>query len=127
MDRAAIVACPIMVVGVVILCSTARQGIQRNARCFMSALPPKADIGTQSRDVRYVPKADKVHRSKMVLCDHLVGADDERLRNCQSKRFRCLEIKNQLEFCWLLDRKISRFRAFEYFVRVGHCPAEKIR
>ena len=24
----------------------------------MSALPPKADIGTQPRDVRYVPKAD---------------------------------------------------------------------
>jgi hypothetical protein len=24
----------------------------------MSALPPKADIGTHSRDVRYVPKAD---------------------------------------------------------------------
>src|SRR6516165_8361660 len=24
----------------------------------MSALPPKADIGTQSRNVRYVPKAD---------------------------------------------------------------------
>jgi len=31
----------------------------------MSALPPKADIGTQSRNVRFVPKADKVHRSKM--------------------------------------------------------------
>ena len=65
----------------------------------MSALPPKADIGTQPRDVCFVPKEDKVHRSKMVLCDHLVGADDERLRNCQPKRFRCLEIKNQLEFC----------------------------
>jgi hypothetical protein len=26
--------------------------------CAMSALPPKADIGTQSRDVRFVPKAD---------------------------------------------------------------------
>src|SRR5215472_8744371 len=25
----------------------------------MSALPPKADIGTQPRDVRFVPKADK--------------------------------------------------------------------
>ena len=25
---------------------------------FMSALPPKADIGTHSRDVRFVPKAD---------------------------------------------------------------------
>jgi len=24
----------------------------------MSALPPKADIGTQSHDVRFVPKAD---------------------------------------------------------------------
>ena len=26
--------------------------------CAMSALPPKADIGTQPRDVRFVPKAD---------------------------------------------------------------------
>jgi len=25
---------------------------------MMSALPPKADIGTQSRNVRFVPKAD---------------------------------------------------------------------
>ena|SRR6516165_7294378 len=30
----------------------------------MSALPPKADIGTQSWDVRYVPKADILHCSK---------------------------------------------------------------
>jgi len=30
---------------------------------LMSAVPPKTDIGTQSRDVRFVPKADKVHRS----------------------------------------------------------------
>ena len=27
-------------------------------RPLMSALPPKADIGTQSRNVRFVPKAD---------------------------------------------------------------------
>jgi hypothetical protein len=27
-------------------------------RCGASALPPKADIGTQSRNVRFVPKAD---------------------------------------------------------------------
>jgi hypothetical protein len=31
--------------------------------CAMSALPPKADIVEQGRDVRFVPKADKVHRS----------------------------------------------------------------
>jgi hypothetical protein len=29
----------------------------------MSTLPPKADIGTQSWNVRFVPKADKVRRS----------------------------------------------------------------
>jgi hypothetical protein len=27
---------------------------------LMSALPPKADIGTQSRNVRFVPKADMI-------------------------------------------------------------------
>ena len=30
----------------------------------MSALPLKADIGTQQRDVRFVPKADQVRCSK---------------------------------------------------------------
>jgi hypothetical protein len=41
----------------------------------MSALPPKADIGTQSRDVRFVPKADILRRSKIVpFMIHLVGA-----------------------------------------------------
>jgi hypothetical protein len=30
----------------------------------MSALPPIADIETQSRNVRFVPKADEVQRSK---------------------------------------------------------------
>ena len=35
----------------------------------MSALPPKADIGTQSRNVCFVPKADIMHRSKNPLFD----------------------------------------------------------
>src|SRR5215472_13315419 len=33
---------------------------------LMSALPPKTDIETQSWNVCFVPKADKVHRSKSV-------------------------------------------------------------
>jgi hypothetical protein len=41
----------------------------------MSALLPKADIGTQSWNVRFAPKADKVHRSKITLLDHLVSGD----------------------------------------------------
>jgi hypothetical protein len=31
---------------------------------MMSALPPKADIVERNRHVRFVPKADKVRRSK---------------------------------------------------------------
>src|SRR6516165_7783345 len=42
----------------------------------MSALPPKADIRTQSRNVRFVPKADIAG-----LFDHLVGGDQQPRRN----------------------------------------------
>jgi len=38
----------------------------------MSALPPKADIGTQSRNVRFVPKAEICS-----LFDHLIGGDQQ--------------------------------------------------
>ena len=34
----------------------------------MSALPPKADIGTQPRDVRFVPKADILRCSEERRC-----------------------------------------------------------
>ena len=36
--------------------------------------------------------------------DHLVGADDKRLRDREAERLGGLEIKNQLEFGRLLDR-----------------------
>src|SRR5262249_3159830 len=35
----------------------------------MSALPPKADIGTQSRNVRFVPKADSCAAAKRLLAE----------------------------------------------------------
>ena len=34
--------------------------------------PPKADIGNQSRNVRFVPKADICTAAKSCLFDHLV-------------------------------------------------------
>ena len=49
--------------------------------CIMSALPPRADIGTQQRDVRFVPKADICGAAKSCLFDHLVGGDQKRLRH----------------------------------------------
>jgi hypothetical protein len=40
----------------------------------MSALPPKADIGTQSRNVRFVPQPDSCSAANTSSFDHLVGA-----------------------------------------------------
>ena len=53
----------------------------------MSALPPKADIGTQSRDVRFVPKADICGAAKFRLFDHLVGGREHSLWDCKTERF----------------------------------------
>jgi hypothetical protein len=44
-------------------------GQKQTLQCFfaMSALPPKADIGTQSWNVRFVPKADIDRRYSMTV------------------------------------------------------------
>jgi len=39
----------------------------------MSALPPKADIGTQPRNVRFVPKADIGEAIRSPHRQHLIG------------------------------------------------------
>ena len=39
-----------------------------------------------------------------ILLDHLVGAGEQRGRNCKSERFRSLEIDHELESGWLHDR-----------------------
>src|SRR6516164_3896716 len=47
------------------------------------------------------------------LFDHLVGADEKRLRNGQAERFRSLQIDRELKLRRLLDRKIGRIFALE--------------
>ena len=69
----------------------------------MSALPPKADIETQLRNVRFVPKVDilRCERGRRTRAagsgeasrsDQLVGAEDKRLRKSDTERICCLEI-----------------------------------
>jgi hypothetical protein len=44
--------------------------------------------------------------------NHLIGTEDKGLGKTDAECISSLEIKNQLEFRWLLDRKISRFCTF---------------
>ena len=44
---------------------------------------------------------------------HLIGAQQERFRDCQAEGLCGLEVDDQLEFGWLLDREFARARAFE--------------
>jgi hypothetical protein len=58
----------------------------------MSALPPKADIGTQPRNARFVPKADILRRSKNsalrgLSFDRRVGAQLEALKGSLDLRY----------------------------------------
>jgi hypothetical protein len=54
--------------------------------CLISAIPPKADIGTQPRNVRFVPKADICGAAKFQLFDHLVGAGEHLRWDGDTKR-----------------------------------------
>ena len=53
------------------------------AHQVMSALPPKADMCSAIRDVRFVPKADSCAASTI---DQLVGAFEHRRRDSQTER-----------------------------------------
>src|SRR5450631_3832309 len=80
-----------------------------------SVLPSGADIVSLPRHVRFVP----ISEVSELLFNHLVGASDERRRNGEAKRFRRLEIDDQLIFGWRLYREISRALAFEDAVHIN--------
>jgi hypothetical protein len=48
-----------------------------------------------------------------VLLDHIVSADEDRLRHCQAKRLGGFEVDDQLECCRLPDGQVSRPCAFQ--------------
>src|ERR1700687_582238 len=49
----------------------------------------------------------------LALLDHLVGADQERLREGEAECFRGLEIHHQLESSGKFDRQVGRFGAVQ--------------
>jgi hypothetical protein len=79
----------------------------------ISALPPKADIGSDVPHVRFVPTSD-IARS----FDDLVGEREHFVGDRQAERLCGLEIDREVKLDWLLDRNIASICAVEDFVNV---------
>jgi hypothetical protein len=70
----------------------------------MSALPPKADIGTQPLNVRFVPKADITSG----LIDYFIGAAEQRRRHGEAEHSGSLRIDDQQKQTCVRDRDQDR-------------------
>ena len=87
----------------------------------MSASPPKADMCSATRHVRFVPIADIVP-----LFDHLVGAREQGRRYLYPSCPGSSEIYHQLEFCRLLNRKSCRVCTFENSIDITRGASEEV-
>ena len=77
-----------------------------------SGFAPRADIVAACRHVRFVPPSDQVHRSKIVLVDHLVGKCEQLVWYREAEGLGRLEIDNEQEFSRLFHWEIGRLCAF---------------
>jgi hypothetical protein len=79
---------------------------------ILSALPP---LTTEERTFGIgssVPPSDQVHRSKIVLFDHLVGNCEQLVWHREAEGLGRLEIDNEQEFSRLFHWEIGRLCAF---------------
>jgi hypothetical protein len=60
------------------------------------------------------------------LFDHLIGAEQHRLRHAQAERLYRLEVDRKLELCRLLHREFDRGCAAENAINVIRCAMEHI-
>src|SRR6516165_5691755 len=77
----------------------------------MSALPPKADVGTQSRNSLCANSGHSALRQGTSLFDHLVSALLELERNVDADCLCGLEVDHQFELDRGLDGKLARLCA----------------
>ena len=87
----------------------------------MSALPLKADIAQDDRDVRFVPKADIGASLNNFVC-----ACEQRGRNCEAERLSSLEIDYQLVLHRGLHWKVGRLLALEDAIDVASRAPKQI-
>jgi hypothetical protein len=95
----------------------------------MSALPPKADMCSATRDVRFVPIADSCSAAKRWLFDHLVGDLLEMHRHIEAQRLGGLEVDGKLILRRRLHRHVGWLLALEDAVALksANCPEVKSR
>src|ERR1700736_1505098 len=79
-----------------------------------SACPLTPDVGADIAKRQRSANFGLMHCSENAyLFDHLIRAGEERRRNVEAERLRCLEIDHKLEFGRLLHRQVGRLLAFE--------------
>src|SRR5438876_9137397 len=66
------------------------------------------------------------HRQPLSSYDHLVRAQDQRLRYQEPEGPRGFEVDDEIQFRGLLDRQIAWLGAFEDLVNVGGGPAIQV-
>jgi hypothetical protein len=73
--------------------------------------PPDSDTIEQRQHFRVVPKAvvSRCSNGKTELFDHLVGAGQESLWDREAERLGRVEIDDEIELGWLLDRNFGGF------------------
>jgi hypothetical protein len=71
----------------------------------MSALPPKADIGTQPRNVRFVPFPDILRSNEKTLFEHFIDTGEPPIR-FRPRRNR----QREPERPWAEDAPANRMR-----------------
>jgi hypothetical protein len=74
----------------------------------MSALPPKANICSATRYVRFVPIADIGTNLVCQLFDHFVGTGEQRGRHGKAERLSSFEIDHQFVLGRGLHWKVGR-------------------
>src|SRR5262245_25032652 len=77
----------------------------------MSALPPKADIGTQPRNVCFVETY--ASQQNVSLFDNLVGLGGKTWRHLNAERPGGLEVDDELKIARLHHRQVSGLLALE--------------
>src|SRR5947207_6051287 len=78
-------------------------------KLFVDGLQPLPDLINQSLSIDH----------GNLSFDHLIRPKKNRLRNRQADLLGGFQIDDQLEFCWLLHRQITRLPAFEDLVNVS--------